>query len=1343
MRLFLSRLLGICLILLLLGGVLVALLPSLASTDWGRKQVVYWTNRSIPGTLEIRSLNLHWGDGQVVEGLLLKDPQGHAVLEFEKLSTEATLWQLLKKSTHLGYTQIVDLNAAIQSNAEGSTNLHSALGIDGGTNRSNSLFPSSIVLSDVNIDLYLFSKDKPLSALIKGSSRQDKLNGSFEFTLALRDFEASNWKELRKDVQQYLTIEGSKDATIQARVTNFPVDLIDRVVSLFDPKLNGLFHSLLGDRLNLTIEKESSQEGLAFNLSAQTPLMQGNLKGKIANNLVSLQEPGIFQFQISPDFVNPFVDEKLKLLNASLLKVTLQAMSFPLDILDTDASVDACQVELKTQLGLPKTDLEIPSFGALSLLNLQANLNSQACAKNISFDLKGKGLQGLESFEFFVDSQIAKPTSLSNGLREILESLQAKISVSHFPLQMIPQLQKQPELLDIVGSTLDSLLRINSNEQGTFEAVLTLRTPKLELKEAKFQVDDTLSLVNPAQLNLTLSKNCLSSILHNPDFILSQPCTINTTLKTFRIPLDNLMQGKIQLQSTASAIQLPQLHSLGALLIQDIAIKLEGNDLSHITSNLQGKFSLLDVEGTISPLLQDPVSFAFSSKWEVENGKKVSMPSGTLELHNSILNAEFEGRLPTLDTFELTEPTQISYLLSPSALDYLSQLLEKEFPKLRDPSSIKFTLYPVSLSLKAMAFSSLKLKGALAIDLLHFEDTAGTHPHLEKIELPWEINAPENSIAADLKGLIYAPSREKMGAFTSHVQLWPTQGKFDIAQTRAEVHMNFDGMPTSLISSLFTQEDLSSILGPILDLNFRTFIDPTREKPGYFDLSLDASNFHVQGRFKLNHVATIYEENKVPNFRLNITPENFEKVKKILGIASDYKLANPVTISGQMPRFNVPLKQTWADQAMIDLQVATTDIAWANASSVPLKFEGRLQSQNISDQIQFNFKTGITQPLILQGTLSNLFFENGSLKPWSSMAIQANLEGKKLTPDVITSLLVGNREIANKTKALFGDTLDLTLSTQVREMNGQIRATIVGPQAQISFDGNLRKGLLTLNKPLEGEVTLTPLFTQTFLVPHAPLLGTAVGSEKPIKFSLATDQFSCPLLPFKLEQVKIGKGMLDLGKIKFKNEGELSSALSFIHSIAEPYFTIWFTPLYFNLDKGILNLKRVDLLVANSYTLASWGNLNLVNQQADLVLGLSGQSLLYAFGVQGLDDDYLLQVPLRTANGKVEIDKKKATGRITSLIAQTQGGIQGKILGNILDVALSTNGEATPPPATKPFPWKDSFTPSTQNTKNQETSSSQSSDSSEVKKKKKKKKDNPIKDVQEGAIELLDNIFGG
>ena len=143
-----------------------------------------------------------------------------------------------------------------------------------------------------------------------------------------------------------------------------------------------------------------------------------------------------------------------------------------------------------------------------------------------------------------------------------------------------------------------------------------------------------------------------------------------------------------------------------------------------------------------------------------------------------------------------------------------------------------------------------------------------------------------------------------------------------------------------------------------------------------------------------------------------------------------------------------------------------------------------------------------------------------------------------------------------------------------------------------------------------------------------------------------------------------------------------------IKSLSTPTITIWFTPIYFNFHRGNLALKRFDFLVGETYPLANWGSFNLLTNRGDFVLGLTSQTLQTVFGVKGLNNDYLLQIPIHLANGKTEVDKKKAMARVSSLIAQTHGGEKVKLLGNILDMVLSEKGDASPAPTTQPFPWE-------------------------------------------------------
>ncbi len=1351
MRTFFSRLIVFFLILLIVCGLFIALLPTLASTSWGNRQVVNWINRSIPGNVEIRSLELHWGKGQRLEGILLKDPEGQSVLGIEKFSTEATLWQLLSKSTHLGITEIQDLNAAIVTDEKGWTNLQRAVGIPP-SNDTPPLAPSTIVLSDVNAHLELFTSRNPFFVHIKGLTKQENLNGSFDLHVSLEELQGSDWEKLKQDAQNYLNVDGSKEAKIQAKIVNFPVDLIDRLVALKNPQLNGFFHSILGDRVNLTIDQESSTEGLAFNLTALTPLMQGDVKGKMANGVLILQEPAIFHFNLTPEFVNPFTHYQVEFLRPSRLKVIFPNLSFPLNFLDSEASVDFCLLGFNAEVSLPETEIDVYPVGKMTIRSLQAHLDSPPCDKIIQLKVVGEAQQGKESFDIRFDSNLNKPKNLSYLLQQLRQSLQSSVTISHLPLELIPSLHKHPEWIEQIGPYADAQLSLMPKGRDEWEATLSFQTPHLGLKEAQFHIGKEVDLKSPAQLNWTGDVDCLKVLFKNEALLLDKPCSLQFTIRQFHLPLENLQFSKFQLESQIPRLQFTNLAVWGKVHVQDLFLKVDGQNLNQISSQVKGQLALLNAAGSISPLLKEALKFNQTSNWKIGSNGEIEMPFGQFQLNNSLTHVHIEGHLNSNFQLELSQPADIQYTLTPTALQTLSQLLAKEWPKLQENANLHLLINPTSFDLHTFQLASLHLQGLLSLNHVVLQEASGLLASLEDVVMPWVIDGRSNHVDVHLKGLAYTQKNAKPSQISAQLQFWPDFGHFELSRTKTEIQMNFAGMPTSILNMVLTTHDFSPVIGPIIDLNFKTFYDPSKEKPGYWDLKLDSSQFHIDGRFKLEDAITLLDANKPATVRLTVTPESYHYLNKIFQLADERKLASPFIVSGYLSQFYLPLKESLLDRAQFDFQLSATDIQWQDKAIPTAHLEGHLSSKNVLDAIQLSLEVGsASQMLTLKGALTNLFDQKRQMRNWQEMSLTADLDGQRLTPPFFQSLLLLNLDQTQKLAALLGESFEIKANCQLKNLNGPVQVFLKGTNGEIHLDGQVTQGILKLNQPLEGSVKMTPLLAQAFLAKNVPILSTAIGSEKPMTFRIEADQFYLPLVPFKLGQAKIGKGTLDLGKVRFRNEGELSSLLGLIRTISDPYLTIWFTPLYFQLDHGVLTLKRIDLLIANLYTLASWGNIHLENHRADLIIGLSAQSLYYAFGIQGLDEQYLLQVPLNSSNGKISIDKKKATARISSLVAQSQGGSAVKLLGNLLDLALSDNGEIAPAPTAHPFPWSQEFNSQVPSVSKEIASDPLSSDPTpdtiEGKKKKKHKHrqeldaNQAIKGLQEGAIQILDHLI--
>lgn len=1211
-------------ILIICAGILIGFLPSIASSEWGKNQIVHWVNRSIPGKIEIQELDLSWGKGQKIGGLKLKDPIGKTIVQIEKISTEGSLWQLVQNSTHLGHTQLINLNGSIESDANGVTNLQKALGKE---TSFDSVRSSSIQLKEVQADLFLFSENHPLSIQINGKTVQEALIGSFEFDIRLPASLSSKWETLQKELQSVLTMDGSKEAKIQAKIVQFPIALIDQLVSLSNPHLKGFFLSLLGDRLDLTMEKQSGDE-LAFHLLAQSPLMKGSFNGKVANGAIVLQEPAQFQFQLTPQFVNPQTNGQVKLLEPSLFHFNITSFTFPLALFDSEAELEKYQFEWTADASLPKTTADISGFGKTTLLNSEAKLH-MASGEPAALNFDTQITKGGESFQLHSDSTFSLPSRFKDLLSHILQNLNGNFKISQLPLPFIPQLAQQKELLDWIGTPLDLSITIHSKKGDNWEMLLSLQTPLIKIDQA--------------------------------------------------------------------------------------VLNLNGSKFPNFSEELKGQLTILDAHHIAFPFLSDPLSFVLiaKGKWMEE------IAFARLTFNNQLFNGKIEGRLPSLSHAELTQAAYLNLNLTPALLSEIRKKMELNVPDLKEEAHIHLTVQPTTADFASL--NTLQLKGLFSIDQLRLQDSS-----LNQISLPWEFNGQKHQVGAELKGFVQLVDQRKT-PFSSKINFKFSDGNYSLNNASGDAQFYFDQIPVPFFTSFITQNDLVPLIGPTLNLNMKSNFNLADHQPGFIDVLADSSNFTMQGKFKWDQSLTLTDT--PPSFIFHLTQSGFETLKSLIGSTHETKLKSAVTIKGMLSQFNFPLKMSVP--ASIDFDFSTTDIQWEQSSSPPLQLKGRLFAKNGMDKLQFELETGAS--LAINGSIAPFLKKEGGLQDLSSAEIQVSGDGKKLPPSLFQTLALGDPKIGQKIQALFGETVDLHFNGKIKNLSGPLQASLIGPEAQIVFDGQLSRGVLTLNKPLEGSLNPTPLFVQTYLAPYVPLLSSALGSEKAIKFSLSPDKFYFPLFPFQLVQVNIGSGMIDLGKINFRNQGELSSVLSFIHTVSDPTFTIWFTPINFNLSKGILNLKRLDMLVANSYTVATWGSLNLNLQQADLILGLSGKSLEYAFGVQGLGEKYMLQIPLRSANGKVELDKKKATARITALIAQSKGGPEGKLLGNILDAALSI-GDSSPPP-TQPFPWKDQFKQTTETT-------SQHPEQKKKKHKSRKEKENPLNDITDGATQVLDLLFG-
>ncbi|MEM9916186.1 MAG: AsmA family protein, partial [Planctomycetota bacterium] len=108
---------------------LVALLPTLVSTNASTSRIVGAINERVPGQIEIDDLKLAWLKGLSLEGVRLYDPAGEVVGSLDAVRLEEVgLFGLLRGTRDLGIVAIEGGALSLVEDEEGQTNLDRALG---------------------------------------------------------------------------------------------------------------------------------------------------------------------------------------------------------------------------------------------------------------------------------------------------------------------------------------------------------------------------------------------------------------------------------------------------------------------------------------------------------------------------------------------------------------------------------------------------------------------------------------------------------------------------------------------------------------------------------------------------------------------------------------------------------------------------------------------------------------------------------------------------------------------------------------------------------------------------------------------------------------------------------------------------------------------------------------------------------------------------------------------------------------------------------------------------------------------------------------------------------------
>lgn len=275
-----------------------------------------------------------------------------------------------------------------------------------------------------------------------------------------------------------------------------------------------------------------------------------------------------------------------------------------------------------------------------------------------------------------------------------------------------------------------------------------------------------------------------------------------------------------------------------------------------------------------------------------------------------------------------------------------------------------------------------------------------------------------------------------------------------------------------------------------------------------------------------------------------------------------------------------------------------------------------------------------------------------------------------------------------KLDQILGPTLDLLGSISMDGTQGTIDLKITSANLDTKIKGNLLENGITLNEVVNASIRLTPKVSALLLKDVSPLFITGLSAQNPVQLKIEPSGFFFPF-PFSLTALKIGKATLDLGKVRCQNGESLSSIVSLLKADVlahQKEMDIWFTPVSFQMSGGLVKTGRLDALLANSLHICTWGNIDLVKDKLNMILGIPSDTLQKSFGIQNLPPNYVLKIEVKGTTESPDINRGKAAAQIAALIASGQISKKG-ILRSITDLVSKKQDSDIPPP-NRPFPWE-------------------------------------------------------
>jgi len=818
---------GILLLLAIL-FLLILSLPTILTTSWGQSQIIRFVNHQIPGKIEVQTIHLSWFGSQKIEGFKLYDPRENLVLAIDHTTLNAPLTNLITQGLSSALkAEIKGLEGKIVRDQTGISNLHQSLGIESAFLNEKVAAPFEINLYNVNANLNITSANQPLHIQFSGQLESKGIISQIE---------------MGAEVEQGGLPENIK--VLQAKIKGFPVDLLEQLISLKDPRLGSVLLAALGNTLDLTLDHHKNEKSIHLELHAQSPNLKADFNGALSSDGFDLQVPGKIAFTITPELINRLatsINTEIALTQPTSLELIIDRLKIPSPLDSSDFNLS--KAEVQAHVNLENAFLaKLPIAESMTMHDFRINVEKLTGGKQ--FNIALSGYADYNSLTSKIDLHLTSDLALQNinvqgildpfALKGMPSGNEVRLENVRFNLESHPFQESQFHLttnLVALGSIAELQIggSINLEDKGFIDleklhASLTNKYAHIDLKG---KIDSENRIILSFRGNTALAK----------------------------YPKQGNLDGQIEIRDWTKGIEIDftnaavnaQLHAINlpAAIVESFTNQTQLASLigPSFDVNLNAFFSGNDPSNGFLSVAIDGEQFKGNANLKIGEYITLQDPGKPAHLHYMLTPARFEALRNNFkkdnhnpDHIVLLENTELKANVSDLKLP-LSAFKSNQNPSLK--SDVEFQAN--------VRINQFKAKDKATDQFLGFENiTANLHSRHPSRELSFSLHAQQTDRRGNKSDLVVNGELEN---------LMTSDHRINTADMSIKLQAHAKKLPANLFCEIVcvekaTRIKLEALLGPVLDAEIAVQL---KQMNGHVQGQLEGSNGRIQMDAMINN----------------------------------------------------------------------------------------------------------------------------------------------------------------------------------------------------------------------------------------------------------------------------------------------------------------------------------------------------------------------------------------------------------------------------------------------------------------------------------------------------------